>query len=82
MKKIDGQMVNIKIPNELLADIDHIAMKTGKTRATTIRTLLEFGVDTCKDMEKIGAYGMLECIDKAKEKLKSTFGQLSLFSTN
>jgi predicted transcriptional regulator len=36
----EGTRIDVRLPAELLADIDYIAAKTGSTRATVIRDAL------------------------------------------
>jgi len=79
MKKIDGRTVTFKIPHDLLAELDELARKTGKTRNHTMRACFEYSIDTYKDMEKLGVVGFVNAFTRAKKAIRERTGQLSLF---
>ena len=79
MQKIDGRTVTFKISHDLLAELDELARKTGKTRNDTMRACFEYSVDTYKDMEKLGVVGFVNAFKKAKTVMSKNIGQLSLW---
>jgi len=41
----DSSVVSVRLPNDLVKQLDDIAEKTGRTRNEIIQTCLEFSVD-------------------------------------
>lgn len=69
MQKIEGQMIQVKIPNDLLNRIDTICGKLGKTRAEVMRVMLEVSCDGFEPFMKVGILGK---VIEQREKLGET----------
>jgi metal-responsive CopG/Arc/MetJ family transcriptional regulator len=66
-----GEQINITIPDELKARIDHVAERHKLTRAETVRRLLFLGIEVYEEGEKFGIPQLAEIITRAKEGLRN-----------
>jgi len=80
MQKIHGRKIIFIVPDDLLAKLDRISLRTKKTRAETMRWFLAYGCQTFEDYEKVGMIKLSEILNRASDAIKNEVGQRKLFA--
>ena len=71
MKEINGKLVSIKMPDNLIDEVERIAKKRKMTRAEVYRMMVELGTEIHRDMEKVGVVAAVDFIYYCKQALKT-----------
>jgi len=80
MQKIDGEKFTIVLPDDLKKQIERIATRQGWTRAKTMRTLMESGVDVYETFEAFGVVKLTEVVKRAHKAVESSLEPPRLFA--
>lgn len=71
MKEINGKLVSIKMPDNLIDEVERIAKKRKMTMAEVYRMMIELGTEIHRDMEKVGVVAAVDFIYYCKQALKA-----------
>ena len=78
MRKIDGQIVTVKLDKEMVKELDRMGERLGLKRNQVIRNFLDVAMYVYSGYEKIGVVKMIE-IQRRMKKAVQEETQPSLF---
>jgi len=79
MQKIDGEKLQLIVPEEMISRIQRVGERLHLTRSETMRNMMDVGLTIFEDFEKVGIIRFAEIIGKTKKALRREVGQQSLF---
>ena len=71
MQKIDGQIVTVKLDQEMVEELDRLSKRLDLKRNQFIRNLLGMGLDIVHGYERIGVVKLVEVKRRANKAVKS-----------
>lgn len=70
MKPIDGRVVTIKLPEEMIREVDRIANKRKMSRADVYRMMVDLGLELHRDMEAVGVIAAVDFVYYCRQALR------------
>lgn len=77
MNKIEGKPVTLKVPAEILAEIDRISKKRKMSKADTYRMMLEIGIELHQDLEKVGLVAAVDFAYYCRQAIKAQVDKIA-----
>lgn len=71
MREKIGIAVTLRMPLEIVSEVDRIAKKRRMTKADAYRILLEVGLSMHQDMEKVGLISAVDFLYYCRQALKT-----------
>lgn len=80
MQRIEGKQILVKLPDDLLAEVDRYAKRLHLSRAEMVRNLLDAGCMILSLYEGAGIVKMVDVFRRAEKTLRRSVGQQELFN--